>query len=146
MACPQPLLQMPCWLERGEASKGMIITIPHIWTGFLHTTSWLSTPSLISATQKGRYPHWTDGGSERTRHLRQVAQQVSGDGRCHSALQDSTSWAYVLCFLPCLSAQAPGTECCPCKGAKGMAVQIGRDCERGLGSGVGRVMRTTMTK
>lgn len=84
----------------------MIITIPHIWTAFSHTTNWLSTPPLVSATQKGHYPQWPDGGSERTRKLRKFAQQVSSDDRCHSAFQDSTSRAHALRFLPCLQTQA----------------------------------------
>lgn len=51
----------------------MIITIPRIWTAFPHTTNWFPTPLLVSATQKGDFPYWPGGGSERIRNLPEVA-------------------------------------------------------------------------
>lgn len=146
MACSQPPLQMPGWLDRGEASRGMIITIPHIWTAFSHTTNWLSTPPLVSATQKGHYPQWPDGGSERTRNLHKVAQQVSSDGRCHSASRIPHPVHMPFAFCLAYRSRPRASEPCPCQGAKGMGVQAGRDCERTTGSGMGRVLRANLTK
>lgn len=48
-------MQMFGWLARREASRVVILTIPHIWMA-------LSNPfiPLVSATQKVNYSYWPD--------------------------------------------------------------------------------------